>query len=413
MSHVAHGKAYLDWNATTPIFPEVTDAVLPFISSEFGNPSSGHCFGSPSRSAVARARAQVALLLACTDDEVVFCSCGSEADNMAIRGAVALRKPGVLAAYQRKPHVVSSCIEHPAVTACLDAMVADGDIEVTYVDVDSYGHVDPKAIEAAIRPTTVLVTVMHSNNEVGSVQDIAAIAAAAREAHQALGGKYGLLVHTDAAQSVGKVAVHPTEMGADMATVVGHKFGAPKGVAALFVREGLALPPLLRGGGQEAGRRAGTEAVPQIVALGAAAEVVATELGAINAHMRLCRDLLYVGLAEGLGRDRLRVNGPPLSGGDAVRLPNTLSLGIKGASAAAILDDLSRADVAASASAACHASDVAEASISFVLRAMEVPEEFALGTLRLSVGRHTTEDEVDRAVQAICRSASRNTRPWP
>mmetsp|Transcript_27138 Transcript_27138/g.90199 ORF Transcript_27138/g.90199 Transcript_27138/m.90199 type:complete len:442 (+) Transcript_27138:56-1381(+) len=404
LPHVAQGKAYMDWNATSPIFPEVADAVAPFFATEFGNPSSDHCFGAPSRAAVATARAQVAELMGCEVGEVVFCGCGSEADTMAIRSGVALGRKSLAAG--STPHVIASAIEHVAVSVCLDAMQAAGELEVTYVSVDGEGRVDPAAVAAAVKATTVLVSVMHSNNEVGTIQDIKAIAGAARAARRALGGPgaEALLVHTDAAQSVGKVPMKPKEMDADLATIVGHKFGAPKGIAALYVRKGVALPSLLLGGGQESGRRAGTEAVPMIVALGTAAGVVCRELPAIAAHMRACCDELHAALAAGFGADRLRVNGPALSEGDDRRLPNTLSVGIRGAAAGAVLADLSAANVAASASAACHASEAAHSQVSFVLRAMQVPHEFALGTLRLSVGRHTTSEEIKHAASAIVAS---------
>jgi len=278
------------------------------------------------------------------------------------------------------------------------------EIELTYIKVDNEGIVDPAAVASAVRPNTVLVSVMHSNNEVGTVQDIAAIAREARKAHKEVGGSSPLLVHTDAAQSVGKVPVHPAELGADLCTIVGHKFGAPKGVAALYVRNGVACGSLIVGGGQEGGRRAGTEALSQIVAMGAAAKVVNEQADEISSHMAKCRDALYWGLCKSLGEDSLRVNGPPLAAGPAKRLPNTLSLGIKGASASRILKDLSDANVAASASAACHSSDTAKAKVSFVLAAMDVPMEFARGTLRLSVGRHTTLDEISKAVEVITKS---------
>eukprot|EP00446_Apocalathium_sp_SHHI-4_P034737 CAMPEP_0177308966 /NCGR_PEP_ID=MMETSP0368-20130122/9042_1 /TAXON_ID=447022 ORGANISM="Scrippsiella hangoei-like, Strain SHHI-4" /NCGR_SAMPLE_ID=MMETSP0368 /ASSEMBLY_ACC=CAM_ASM_000363 /LENGTH=348 /DNA_ID=CAMNT_0018767803 /DNA_START=59 /DNA_END=1105 /DNA_ORIENTATION=+ len=329
---------------------------------------------------------------------------------MAIRSGVALGCNSLAAG--STPHVIASAIEHVAVSVCLDAMQAAGELEVTYVSVDGEGRVDPAAVAAAVKATTVLVSVMHSNNEVGTIQDIKAIAGAARAARRALGGPgaEALLVHTDAAQSVGKVPMKPKEMDADLATIVGHKFGAPKGIAALYVRNGVALPSLLLGGGQESGRRAGTEAVPMIVALGTAAGVVCRELPAIAAHMRACCDELHAALAAGLGADRLRVNGPALSEGDDRRLPNTLSVGIRGAAAeGAVLAELSAANVAASASAACHASEAAHSQVSFVLRAMQVPHEFALGTLRLSVGRHTTSEEIKHAASAIVASVLHTT----
>lgn len=408
LPHVAEGKSYLDWNATSPIFPEVTSAILPYISTEFGNPSSDHCFGGPSRNAIAHARSQVARLLGCDDDEVVFCGCGTEADNMALKGAVSCGRQALPKGH--KPHVISSSIEHPAISVCLDAMVRTGEIDVTYTCVDHQGRVDPSAVAAAVRDTTVLVSIMHSNNEVGTVQDIVAISKAAREAKKLKGGQGNreLLVHTDAAQSVGKVPVLPRKLDADLATIVGHKFGAPKGVAALYVRKGVALSSLLLGGGQESGRRAGTEAVSQIVALGAAADVIQKELALIASHMRVCRDRLHKALSDALGSESIRVNGPPLAASDDHRLPNTLSVGIRGVLAGQVLEDLSKASVAASASAACHSSDTAKAEVSFVLRAMGVPTEFALGTLRLSVGRHTTNAEIDRAVAAIVSSCRKH-----
>lgn len=358
---------------------------------------------------MATARAQVAELLSCDASEVVFCGCGSEADNWALRGGVELGRKHLAAG--AKPHVIASAIEHVAISACLDAMQAAGEAEVTYVGVDGEGRLDPAAVASAVTCNTVLVSVMHSNNEVGTVQDVRAIAEAARAARRTLGGAGAgeLLVHTDAAQSVGKVALKPKALDADMATIVGHKFGAPKGIAALYVRKGVALPSLLLGGGQESGRRAGTEAVSMIVALGTASSVVSRELPEIAAHMRSCRDELFQALADGLGRERLRVNGPPLAAGDERRLPNTLSIGIRGTSAGIVLKDLSAANIAASASAACHAADAAHSQVSFVLRAMAVPREYALGTLRLSVGRHTTSEEIKRAADAIIKSCQAST----
>ena len=405
---------YLDWNATSPIFPEVTEAMLPFVGQHFGNPSSSHAFGVVCGDALSRARAQVATLVGGTADEIVFCGCGSEADNLALRGVV-------LAEHARRrgargdaalPHVICTNIEHPAVTACLRALESEGLASFTPVPVDRDGLVAPAAVAAAVTPATVLVTIMHSNNEVGSVQPLRAISSAVRAAATAAGAPRAPLVHTDAAQSIGKVPVKAAELEVDLITIVGHKFGAPKGCAALFVRAGVELKPIIHGGGQEHGLRAGTECVPLCVGLGAAAAVVNAELSQISAHMLALRARLYSLLARGLGEQNVRVNGPArhaLQGsGDAAglsdSLPNTLSIGLRGVKAARVLAALNDS-VAASASAACHTADVAKSSISFVLRALDVPIEFAVGTLRLSVGRHTTRADIERAAGLILSAA--------
>lgn len=305
--------------------------------------------------------------------------------------------------------MVTSNIEHPAVTACLRALKEEGLIsEFIAVPVDSEGLLDPMLVAAAVKPgRTALVTIMHSNNEVGSVQPIQEIVVACRRA--ANGSP--LLVHTDAAQSIGKVPFDVAALDVDLATVVGHKFGAPKGVAALYVRKSVRLEPILHGGGQEHGLRAGTECVPLIVALGAAADVVRTEAGALHRHLNVMRERLLANLQDGLGKYNVRVNGPaPAEDGAAAdttrprALPNTLSVGLRGIKAGQLLQEL-RELMAASAGAACHTADQANAQVSFVLQAMSVPREFALGTLRLSVGRHTTAAEVDRASELIITAA--------
>ncbi|CAN0252059.1 unnamed protein product, partial [Discosporangium mesarthrocarpum] len=280
-----------DYNATTPIYPEVSLAMLPYLGQCFGNPSSMHAVGRPCRVVVGAARKRVAALLGCGVDEVLFVSCGTEADNHAIQGAVGVFRAGLgghggspssstsgsgpssgpssgpdgAPGSPRKAHIVSSVVEHPAVTRCLDSLASQGLAEVTYVGVDSLGRVSVVDVEAAMRPDTALVTIMHSNNEVGTLQPVREIASLCRER--------GVLCHTDAAQSIGKVRVKVSELGVDMLTLVGHKFGAPKGVAALFVRRGVEIMPFLWGGGQEAGRRGGTENVILIAGLGKAAEV--------------------------------------------------------------------------------------------------------------------------------------------
>mmetsp|Transcript_115169 Transcript_115169/g.229392 ORF Transcript_115169/g.229392 Transcript_115169/m.229392 type:complete len:466 (-) Transcript_115169:69-1466(-) len=398
---------YLDWNATTPIFPEATAALLPFASQHFGNASSSHAYGGVCGKAIAEARSATGKLIgaAAPSKEIVFCGCGSEADNLAIRGTVLAAKKSNI----QDIEVVTSNIEHPAVTACLRALKDEGLIsDFIPVPVDREGLLDPKLVAAAVKPgRTALVTIMHSNNEVGSVQPIQEIVVACRHAAQG----YPLLVHTDAAQSIGKVPFDVAALDVDLATVVGHKFGAPKGVAALYVRTGVCLEPICHGGGQEHGLRAGTECVPLIVALGAAADVVRTEAVALHRHLKVMRERLLANLQDGLGKGNVRVNGPaPAEDSIATdttqprALPNTLSVGLRGIKAGKLLQEL-RELVAASAGAACHTADQANAQISFVLQAMQVPHEFALGTLRLSVGRHTTATEVDRASELIINAA--------
>jgi len=394
-----HGDCiYLDYQATTPVWPEVAAAAEPYLRLHWGNPSSGHAFGRPCAAAVSTARTEIAALInAESADEVLFVGCGSEADNHAIIGtlemAEAQRDNGGATSL---PHVVTSNIEHPAIEKCLTALKAAGRLEFTAVPVDSEGRLSAEAVATAVRPETILVTVMHSNNEVGSVQPIAEIVAAVRRVAP------HVPVHTDAAQSIGKVAIDVQQLGVSMLTLVGHKFGAPKGVAALYVSRNLTLPSLLHGGGQEGGRRAGTECVVLLAALGEAARIAREEAAPLQAHMRMTRDRLAARLIDGLPPGTTRVNGPK---DDAHRLPNTLSLGIRGVRSSVLLSHLSE-KLAASAGAACHSS---HASISSVLVAMAVPPEFGVGTLRLSTGRHTTLHDVDTAAHLIIAEA---TRQW-
>ena len=386
--------AYLDYNATTPIFPEVASAMEPFLWEHFGNPSSGHAFARPCKEAVDEARSRVAGMLGCDADEVIFTSCGSEADNHAVASAVdhAVTTRGIAV-----PHVVTCEVEHPAILEYLAAMQASGRLTYTAVGVNGAGVVDPAAVASAVKKETCLVTVMHANNEVGAVQPVSEISKLVKSANP------DVVVHTDAAQSCGKIPVKVRELGVDYCTIVGHKIGAPKGVAALYVRRDAPFAKLLHGGGQEAGRRAGTENVMHIVGLGAACALVEAESASLPGHLATARDRLQETLvselagADGAG---VRVNGPE---DDALRLPNTLSVGIRGVSASVLLTTLADR-VAASAGAACHTGDAA-ASISSVLRAMDVPEEYAVGTLRLSVGRHTTVEDVVEGGRLIVEAA--------
>ena len=402
------GLVYMDWNATSPIFPEVTAELLPFISTHWGNPSSSHAFGRPCRAAIDLARARVASMLCCDADEVLFVSCGSEADNHAIRSAVAVGR----AQLDALPHVVTSCIEHPAILACLDALERGGDVSVTRVGANVEGLVEADAVAAALEFNTVLVTVMHSQNELGAVNPIAAIVEAVDAAHRAGRTALRAVVHTDAAQSCGKVAVNVRALGVDLCTVVGHKFGAPKGVGALYHRirarpgdaaetaDAPLLVPFIYGGGQEQGQRAGTESALMIAALGKACEIVTRELDATAAHMAALRARLIDGLTAGLGAQHVVVNGPRDA---ARRLPNTLSVALLGTSSPAVLRAVSDV-LACSASAACHSG---APTASKVLLACAIPTDVCLATLRLSVGRHTTAADVDRAVAILVKEALR------
>jgi cysteine desulfurase len=364
---------YLDCNATTPTDPRVAEAMAPFLTGFYGNPSSGHRAGREAKAAVERARGQVAACLGGAADEIVFTSGGSESDNLALRGVAAARGGG---------HVVTSAVEHPAVLETALAMEMEGLIRLTVVGVDDRGRVDPAEVEAALADDSVLVSIMLANNEVGTLEPVEAIARRCR--HR------GVLVHTDAAQAVGKIPVDVASLGVDLLTVAGHKLYGPKGVGALYLRSGVTLEPLIRGAGHERRLRAGTENILEIVGLGAACELVGTEVAAEGARLAALRDRL---------RDRLAAAVPGLveHAAGADRLPNTLSVALPDARAGELLATVGDR-LAASAGAACHGLTV---QVSHVLAAMGVPTEIALGTVRLSVGRFTTEAEVDRGAEIL------------
>ena len=364
---------YLDYNATTPIDPQVAEAMLPYIHGLFGNPSSGHSFGLAARQGVDLARRQVAGMLGCDVDDLIFTSGGTEANNHAIKG--------VAGAYrERGNHIITSAVEHPAVTEVCRYLEGRG-FRVTYLPVDEYGMVDPQQVEEAITSETLLVTVMHANNEVGTVQPIAEIADIAH--------RHGALMHSDCAQSVGKIPVRADDLGVDLLSIAGHKLYAPKGIGALYIRPGVRLEKLMHGANHEQDRRAGTENVIDMAGLGRACELIEQNLAQYAQHMATVRDRLERGLLDS-GMD-VRVNGHPEK-----RLPNTSSVSFRGVEADRVLASLPT--VAASAGAACHADEV---EVSHVLAAMNVPEEYAMGTLRLTVGRFTTEDEIAQAISEI------------
>jgi cysteine desulfurase len=375
---------YLDYNATTPVLPEVVDAMLPYLHVRFGNPSSGHAFGRAAREAVERARQQLAQLLSCESEEVVFTSGGTEANNLAIRGVTEARP--------ERRHVVTSTIEHPAVAVPCAWLERHG-WRVTRVGVDGEGRVRPSDLARALDDETVLVTVMHSNNETGVVQPVAAIAESALAR--------GAIVHADAAQSVGKIEVDVRKLQVDLLSVAGHKLYAPKGVGALYVRRGTPLAPFALGAGHERGLRPGTENVASIVGLGAAAERARCDLDVEATRLTALRFELW-------NRLRAAVPGLALNGHAVDRLPNTLSVRFPGASGNAVL---AHAPVlAASTGSACHdGNDVAPA----VVVEMGVTAAEALGTVRLSLGRGTTALDVERAAMALAQSWASLTGAGP
>lgn len=365
---------YLDYNATTPHDPEVVAAMRPYLEEHFGNPSSSHLYGARAANAVENARRQVASLLNCRPDEIVFTSGGTESNNYAIKGtAFALRNKG--------NHIITTQIEHPAVIEVCKFLAEHG-FRVTYLPVDEFGRINVRDVEEAAAPETILITIMHANNEVGAVEPIEQVSAIAKER--------GIVLHTDAAQSLGKIPTDVSTLGVDLLSVAGHKLYAPKGIGALYMRQGIQPAKLIHGAGQERGRRAGTENVLEIVGLGKACEIAKRDLEKNASHMKATRDRLHDGLREKL--TDIRLNGHP-----EMRLPNTLSLSFLGADANTLLAEIEDR-VAASAGAACHSGGV---EISYVLKAMNVPVEWAKGTLRFSTGRSNTEAEIDRAIKII------------
>jgi cysteine desulfurase len=368
---------YLDHNATTPLLPEVVDAMLPYLREHFGNPSSTHPQGVRARDAVARAREQVAAAIGCDADEIFFTSGGTEANNLAIRGLIE---------HVERARIVTTPIEHPA-TARVCAWLEEHDVVVTRIGVDPDGRARLDEARAAIDRNTTLVTVMHSNNETGVLQPLAELAGLAHAA--------GARVHTDAAQSMGKVPVRVRELDVDLLSIAGHKLYAPKGVGALYAKRGTKLAPLVLGASHERGLRPGTENVASIVGLGVACEAVTRDLEVAAARMRGLRDLLWKRLASS-------VPGLALNGHPDLRLPNTLNVRFPSAAGTAVLEGAP--EVAASTGSACHEGGE---SASAVILAMGVRPEDALGSIRLTLGRGTTEDEVKRAAEALVRSWKR------
>lgn len=365
-------EIYLDYNASTPMAKEAVEAMRPFLTEHYGNPSSLHWAGIPARDAVERARGQVSDLLGCDPTEVVFTSGGSEANNHAIKGIF-------FASRERGGHIITSAVEHPAVLNPCRFLETLG-AKVTVLPVDRFGRVDPDDVRRAITPGTILITVMHANNEVGTIQPVSEIGSIARDA--------GIYFHTDAAQSVGKISTDADELGVDLLSVAGHKLYAPKGIGALYIREGTRIEPFIHGAGHEGGRRAGTENVLLSVALGAACDVARGWIG--MPQVQELRDRFWERLKETFG-DRITLNGHP-----AERLPNTLNVNFVGRIGAEILGNMP--GIAASTGSACHAGAV---TLSAVLEAMGVPPEEGMGAIRFSLGRTTTWEELAEVIRLL------------
>ncbi|HUA88525.1 MAG TPA: cysteine desulfurase family protein [Steroidobacteraceae bacterium] len=367
---------YLDFNASTPVHPQV-EAAMQAAAARHGNPSSSHWAGSEARAALELGRTQVADFLGCTPEEVVFTSGGSEANNLALKGCFhAARGAG--------PHLVTTAVEHPSVSAPAQFLARQG-ARVTYLPVDRRGLVDPEALRRALGPHTILVSIMHANNETGAIQPIAACAAIARD--------HGVAFHTDAAQSVGKIPARVAELGVDLLSVAGHKLYAPKGIGALYVRAGTALEPLVHGAGQQHGRRAGTENAALAAALGAACVLAQAWMASASA-LRALRDEFWQALRATFG-GQVTLNGEPEH-----CLPNTLNVSFAGRDAQTLVAGLSEQGVAVSAGSACHSGRV---EVSAVLRAMGVSESAGRGAIRFSLGRETTAAQLREVITRLAR----------
>ena len=365
---------YLDYNATTPVDPEVGKEMEPYFIQHFGNPSSSHALGWQAKDAVDWARTRVAALLGSASDEVIFTGGGSESDNLAIKGVA-------FASWERGRHIITCAVEHPAVLNTCRYLEARHGFAVTYLPVGQTGRLNPEDLARAIRTDTILITIMAANNETGTLQPIAEIGSIAR--------RHGIPFHTDAAQAVGKIPVNVDDLQVELLTVAGHKLYAPKGVGALYVRRGTRLDPVIHGAGHEGGLRAGTENVPYIAGLGRAAAIAQTRLPEEAARLSGLRDRLHAALHS-------RLEGVHLNGHPELRLPNTLNVSFPGVTGYELL--AAAREVAASTGSACHAGTPEPSP---VLKAMGVPDEVAAGAVRLSVGRWTTSEEVDLAADLL------------
>jgi len=370
-------RIYLDYTATTPTHPEVAKAMLPYFTDVFGNPSSIHSYGQEGKGAIEEARARVAELIGAQSEEIVFTSGGTEADNFALKGvAYANEKKG--------NHIITSPIEHHAVMETCKFLEQRG-FRVTFLPVDKYGLVDPDDVRRAITSETILISVMHANNEIGTIEPIVEIGKIAREAE--------ICFHTDAVQTVGHIPVDVDELGVDLLSLSAHKLYGPKGVGALYIRKSTKLTPFMHGGEQERRRRASTENVPAIVGLGKAVEFAWQEMSGEVERLTRLRDLLITGL---LGQiDHVRLNGHP-----RMRLPNNVNVSIDFVEGESMVLNLDLEGICVSTGSACSSASLEP---SHVLLATGVLPEQAHGSLRLSLGRRTTEEDIHRVLEVLPR----------
>lgn len=368
-------KVYLDHAATTPVRPEVAEVVTRYMIEEFGNASSIHSFGRAARKGLEEAREQVASLIGADAREIIFTSGGTESDNMALKGVAEAQR-------QRGKHIITSRIEHHAVLHTAEHLEKDG-FEVTYLDVDSDGLVDPDDVREAIRDDTILVSVMFANNEVGTIEPVGEIGKICKER--------GVVFHSDGVQAVGSIPIDVNELGLDLLTISAHKMYGPKGVGALYVRKGTKIAPIIHGGAHERGKRAGTENVAGIVGFGKAAELARVEMDARRNHLLLLRDRLIRGILE-------RVEDVKLNGHPTERLPNNVNVSIMYVEGESMLLNLDMMGIAASSGSACTSGSLEP---SHVLLAMGVPHEVAHGSLRMTLGSANTEEDVDYVVDCL------------
>jgi cysteine desulfurase len=374
-------RIYLDHAATTPTHPQVVQAMLPYFADTFGNPSSIHSLGQETRAAVEEARGAIASLIGAEAEEIVFTSGGTEADNLAVKGVAFANR-------NRGNHIITTAIEHHAVLEPCKFLAEQG-FEVTHVPVDRQGLVDPEDVRKAVTDKTILISMMHANNEIGTIQPIAEIG---RIAH-----KRGICFHTDAVQTVGHVPIDVDQIDVDLLAMSAHKLYGPKGIGALYIRKGTRISPFMHGGGQERGRRASTENVPAIVGFGKAAEIARREVSREIKQVTLLRDKLIQGLIE-------RIEGVHLNGHPSLRLPNNANISVASVEGEAMVVSLDLEGIAASTGSACTSSAL---EASHVLLAIGLAGELTHGSLRFTLGRETTEEEVGRVLELLPRIVTR------